>query len=78
MPTVLREGKFRFFFFSNEGAEPRHVHVESGDKYAKFWLESASLAKSAGFSDVELRKIRELVIKNAELLKEKWDAYFNF
>ncbi|MEK7241536.1 MAG: DUF4160 domain-containing protein, partial [Planctomycetota bacterium] len=38
MPTVLKIGRFRFFFFSNEGSEPVHIHVESDDKYAKFWL----------------------------------------
>ncbi|WP_422447088.1 DUF4160 domain-containing protein [Thermoanaerobacterium sp. DL9XJH110] len=27
MPTVLKEGKYRFFFFSNEGTEPPHIHV---------------------------------------------------
>ncbi len=28
MPTVLRIGRFRFFFFSNEGQEPSHIHVK--------------------------------------------------
>ena len=28
----------RFFFYSNEGSEPPHVHVESGDGTAKLWL----------------------------------------
>lgn len=30
MPTVFRDGGFRFFFYSNEGdpREPVHVHVE--------------------------------------------------
>jgi hypothetical protein len=31
MPTVLRIDGYRFFFFSNEGNEPVHIHVESGD-----------------------------------------------
>ncbi|WP_439481025.1 DUF4160 domain-containing protein [Cyclobacterium plantarum] len=39
MPTVLRIGPYRFFFFSNEGNEPPHIHVESGEGHAKFWLE---------------------------------------
>src|SRR5262249_55675133 len=38
MPTVLIIQGFRFFFFSNEGSEPPHIHVEKGDGYAKFWL----------------------------------------
>lgn len=28
MPTILRLLGFRFFFYSNEGTEPAHVHVE--------------------------------------------------
>jgi hypothetical protein len=32
MPVVLRIGRFQFFFFSNEGREPPHIHVRaSGD-----------------------------------------------
>ncbi len=31
MPTVLLINGYRFFFFSNEGNEPRHIHVEKGD-----------------------------------------------
>ena len=34
MPTILRILGFRFFFFSGEGAEPPHIHVEHGDKVA--------------------------------------------
>ena len=44
MPTVMRIGPYRFFFYSNENDEPRHVHVRAGDDEAKFWLESLSLA----------------------------------
>jgi hypothetical protein len=38
MPTVVRVGPYRMFFYSNEGSEPAHVHVEAGDHVAKFWL----------------------------------------
>ncbi|MFL6934518.1 MAG: DUF4160 domain-containing protein [Xanthobacteraceae bacterium] len=38
MPTVLRVSGFRFFFYSLEGSEPAHVHIEHGDSIAKFWL----------------------------------------
>jgi hypothetical protein len=34
MPTVLVVDGFRFFFFSNEGFEPPHIHVEKGDSHA--------------------------------------------
>jgi hypothetical protein len=38
VPTVLRWGPYRAFFYSNEGDEPAHVHVRAGGKEAKFWL----------------------------------------
>jgi hypothetical protein len=76
MPTVLRIRKFRFFFFSNEGGEPVHIHVESDDKYAKFWLDPVQLAKSVGYTAHELNEIRKLVINNEDMLKEKWHEYF--
>jgi len=39
MPTVLRYGRYRFFFFRNEGNEPPHIHVKAAEKEAKFWLD---------------------------------------
>jgi hypothetical protein len=49
MPTVLRLTGYRFFFFSLEGDEPAHVHVERGDNYAELWLSPVALARSKGF-----------------------------
>jgi hypothetical protein len=36
MPTLGRIGPFRFFFYSNEGTEPPHVHAQHERKIAKF------------------------------------------
>jgi hypothetical protein len=49
MPTVLRIKGYRFFFFSLEGHEPPHVHIESAERVAKFWLRPVALAKHADF-----------------------------
>ncbi|MBI4186969.1 MAG: DUF4160 domain-containing protein [Chloroflexi bacterium] len=76
MPTVLRLKGFRFFFFSNELNEPAHIHVESDDKYAKFWLEPVQLAKSVGYSAREMSEIRDLVTARIGILRRKWDEYF--
>ncbi|MDI6766017.1 MAG: DUF4160 domain-containing protein [Bacteroidota bacterium] len=76
MPTVLRINKYRFFFFSRENDEPIHIHVESNDNYAKFWLEPVELAKSVGYTAKELNDIRKIVLENVNLFKEKWYAYF--
>ena len=76
MPTVFRSGKYRFFFFSNGGHEPPHLHVESGGQYAKFWLEPVELSRSIGYSGHELNEIRKQVFANRRILKEKWDEFF--
>lgn len=76
MPTGLRVRQFRFFFFSNEGNEPIHIHVESDDKYAKFWLDPVQLAKSVGYGAKELNEIRKLVLENLNLFKERWYEHF--
>ncbi|MDO9130066.1 MAG: DUF4160 domain-containing protein [Anaerolineales bacterium] len=36
-PTIHREGPYRFYFNSREESR-MHVHVESPDGKAKFWL----------------------------------------
>ena len=54
MPTLLRVGPYRFFFYSNEGSEPGHVHVTPGNSEAKFWLANCELASSFGFRPREL------------------------
>jgi len=76
MPTILRIKGYRFFFFSLEGNEPAHIHVEHGDYVAKFWLSPINLASSYGFRSHELAKIRVLVIEHNELFLEKWHEYF--
>ncbi len=76
MPTVLRLRGFRFFFFSNETNEPIHIHVESDDKYAKFWLEPVQLTRSVGYSARELSEIRNLIMENINIIKRRWDEYF--
>jgi hypothetical protein len=48
MLTILRSGALRFFFYSLENAEPPHIHVESGNAMAKYWLEPVELARSRG------------------------------
>ena len=76
MPTVFRSGRYRFFFFSNEGSEPAHVHVEGGDGYAKLWLEPTALAEARGLNVKELREIREIVLEHKTEIIEAWNEHF--
>jgi hypothetical protein len=76
VPTVLLAEGFRFFFFSNEGTQPPHIHVERGDGYAKFWLEPVELADVVGLKTPELSRARLLVIQHRIDFREKWREYF--
>ena len=77
MPTVLRVGPYRFFFYSGDRDEPPHVHVEREDKKAKFWINPVRLQYSRGFSRSETNRIQKLVEANAEKLLRGWDEYFS-
>ncbi|MEZ4269283.1 MAG: DUF4160 domain-containing protein [Myxococcota bacterium] len=76
MPTVLRIGPYRFFFYSDEGVEPAHIHVQRDRALAKFWLTSVSLASSYRYSGRELRYIEALVHEHRALFQEAWDGHF--
>ena len=76
MPTVLRVGRFRFFFFSNEGREPPHIHVKSSDDEAKFWLDPSQLAANYGFKGHELTEIERIIEEHRQQLLETWHEYF--
>ncbi len=76
MPTVGQIGPYRFFFYSNEGDEPPHVHAQQERKMAKFWLNSVGLAASGRFSASELRSIERIVLENRERFLEGWYEFF--
>ena len=76
MPTVLREGPYRFFFYSGDRNEPVHVHVERDDCTAKFWLEPIRLQSSGGFSRSELNQIYNLLEEHHALLVRSWNDFF--
>lgn len=75
-PTVLREGPYRFFFFSSDRGEPRHVHVGRDERTAKFWLEPVGLEYNEGFGSHELQKIKALVQQHQPDLVRAWNGYF--
>lgn len=70
MPTILRIGPYRFYFYSNEKGEPPHIHVQRERFLAKFWLNPVSLAGSKRFSSHELRAIQRHVEDNRDKLLE--------
>jgi hypothetical protein len=76
MPTVLRVGPYRFFFYSSDREEPAHVHVVRERDTAKYWLDPISLARSSRFERVELSHIRRIIEEHQSTLLEAWNAYF--
>jgi len=77
MPTILRIGPFRFFFYSNENGEPAHIHIQRENMLAKFWLKPVVLASSTRFSPKELRQLQQLVVENKETFLEAWNEHFS-
>ena len=76
MPEILRIRGFRFFFFSREGQEPRHVHVEQAERYAKFWLEPIELVEPRGFRSSELSELHSIIAEHCEEFIVAWDEHF--
>ena len=76
MPTILRDGPYRFFFYSGDRDEALHVHIERDEKIAKVWLDPIRLHNSGGFNRTEIAKILGIIKKNREIMMEAWHDYF--
>ncbi len=76
MPTVLRTGPYRFYFYSHEPNEPPHVHVDRDNLSAKFWLIPVGLARNRGFGARELRRLDSLVTERQAEVLEAWNRHF--
>ena len=68
MPTVLRWGSYRAFFYSND--------VRAGNKEAKFWLHDLTVAMNVGFPAHELGDIIRQLRSNRQQLLAAWNDYF--
>jgi hypothetical protein len=77
VPTILRTGPYRIFFYAGDRDEPQHVHVERDRHIAKFWLDPLVLERSGGFSRTEINRIQKLVEEHREALLERWNEFFS-
>ena len=77
MPTVLRIGPYRFFFFAGDRDETPHIHIERDEKVAKFWLDPVRLQSRGSFSRNEIIRIQRVVGEYQIQLREAWNAYFH-
>jgi hypothetical protein len=76
VPTLLRWGPYRAFFYSNEGNEPAHIHVRAANKEAKFWLHDLTVAVNAGYAAHELGDIIRHLTSNRDYLIAGWHEHF--
>jgi hypothetical protein len=81
LPKVLSDHGLDYFFYSNEGMEPRHIHVRKGsprmpEASGKWWLEPIVQEFAEGFTAAELRRIRAFILANQEQLIHAWNQHF--
>lgn len=77
MPNVLTQQGFKFYFYSDEGSEPAHVHIKKGEGRGKWWLEpNLEEEYSYGFTLKERKQIKRLITQHHAYLKEQWYEYF--
>ena len=77
MPTLLREGPFRFFFYLGDRNEPPHVHVQRDNQIAKFWLDPVTLERSGGMRRSDIRRVESIIEGNQASFLREWDVRFN-
>jgi len=76
MPTIGDiPGPYRFYFYSFDCNEPRHVHVRRERKTCKFWLEPISLEYNNGFPPKDLNRIRKIIVDHLTDIIEAWDEH---
>ena len=76
MPEIFRCEGYVFFFYSNEGQEPMHVHVRRAGGFAKFWLEPLELDHAQRLKTKELVRAEALIAENIGRRREKWHEAF--
>jgi Domain of unknown function (DUF4160) len=76
MPTILRWNGYRFYFFSNEGHEPPHVHIDKAGRSCKFWLTPVRLSQNRGYADHEMKEIHAKVAECEQEFVDAWNGYF--
>lgn len=77
MPAVLRWNGYRFYFYSHEGSEPPHIHVDKAGNSAKFWLDPVALGRNIGYSDRDLNRLHDKVVEHQGDLLKAWNDYFS-
>ena len=79
MPTVLYVLGWRFFFYSNEGNEPMHIHCQKGEKEAKFWMDSKTFDVREAFSfnlnSRDKREVKKIIFDYFDHIENEWKKF---
>lgn len=79
MPTILKQGPYRFYFRSVDGVEPPHIHVRRDNRFAKLWLNPVRFAKRRQF--LAKRSVRHPshngIAISQDAFIEAWNDYFS-
>ena len=74
--TLVRDGPYRLYFYSEEGDEQPHIHIDRDTVSAKFTLNPVALTANHGFAIAEIDQVESLVERHAALLLEAWHERF--
>ena len=56
---------------------PIHVHVSNGDGEARFSLGPIALIENHGLKSRELKYAEAAIEENREVIRERWNEYFD-
>lgn len=73
MPFIFREKGYEFSFVMFDLDEPLHVHVRSGRKQAKFWVDALAVAWIRGYRPYEINEIERIIRDNEDLIRTVWE-----
>lgn len=82
MPKALLDFMgYTFYFYSEEGNGPVHVHVSKGkpsDNAAKFWIkrDSIELERRRNIPQKDLKRIQKYICANRADIIARWYEYF--
>lgn len=75
MPTIHRELGFRFFFYSNEGKEPAHIHILGKSGEMKIWLDPVHIANTYNMLPKDQKTVLRIINENLAKFKLDWSKW---
>ena len=79
MPTILFVMGWRFFFYSNEGDEPIHIHCQKAEKECKYWLDIDNFALEEAYSynmnSKDKRDVKKIIFEYFEFIEQEWNRF---